>query len=150
VLWTCSKLTFSGLVLITLIMWSIKQNSCERRTGPPKSDLHNKAVANCTEHSQPEPVSDLIVGFVRLNCPFVGSGERGELYLHINSHSETVYSVAFSPDGRFFVSGCFDKYIHIWSTRQCWKSAQTWTATGQIPPIAVWVCGEIFLYAKFI
>jgi transducin (beta)-like 1 len=29
-------------------------------------------------------------------------------------HSEPVYSVAFSPDGRLLATGSFDKAIYIW------------------------------------
>lgn len=29
-------------------------------------------------------------------------------------HSEPVYSVSFSPDGRLLATGSFDKAIHIW------------------------------------
>ena len=32
-------------------------------------------------------------------------------------HKEPVYSVAFSPDGKFLASGSFDKCVHIWSTQ---------------------------------
>lgn len=39
----------------------------------------------------------------------------------LTKHSEPVYSVAFSPDGKYLASGSFDKCVHIWST-----------ATGQL------------------
>ena len=32
----------------------------------------------------------------------------------LSKHSEPVYSVAFSPDGRLLATGSFDKAIYIW------------------------------------
>lgn len=43
-----------------------------------------------------------------------GSG----LCIHtLTKHTEPVYSVAFSPDGKYLASGSFDKCVHIWSTQ---------------------------------
>jgi len=47
--------------------------------------------------------------------------ERGHSLYTLTRHSEPVYSVAFSPDGRLLASGSFDKCVHIWSV-----------ATGQL------------------
>ncbi|OQR78546.1 F-box-like/WD repeat-containing protein TBL1XR1-like [Tropilaelaps mercedesae] len=47
--------------------------------------------------------------------------ELGACLYTLTKHSEPVYSVAFSPDGRYLASGSFDKCVHIWST-----------ATGQL------------------
>lgn len=43
--------------------------------------------------------------------------ERGECLHTLTKHVEPVYSVAFSPCGRFLASGSFDKYIYIWCTK---------------------------------
>ena len=32
-------------------------------------------------------------------------------------HTAAVYSVAFSPDGKYIASGAFDKCLHIWSVK---------------------------------
>lgn len=40
--------------------------------------------------------------------------ERGVCQSTLVKHSEPVYSVAFSPDGRLLATGSFDKAIYIW------------------------------------
>ena len=40
--------------------------------------------------------------------------ERGISQMTLSKHSEPVYSVAFSPDGRLLATGSFDKAIYIW------------------------------------
>jgi WD40 repeat protein len=40
--------------------------------------------------------------------------ERGVCQNTLVKHSEPVYSVAFSPDGRLLATGSFDKAIYIW------------------------------------
>lgn len=48
--------------------------------------------------------------------------ERGSCVMSLAKHQEPVYSLAFSPDGRYIASGSFDRGINIWST-QVSKSA---------------------------
>ena len=43
--------------------------------------------------------------------------ERGACLYTLVRHTEPVYSVAFSPCGRFLASGSFDKCVNIWSTQ---------------------------------
>lgn len=47
--------------------------------------------------------------------------DRGISLYTLTRHTEPVYSVAFSPDGKLLASGSFDKCVHIWSV-----------ATGQL------------------
>ena len=46
--------------------------------------------------------------------------ERGLCIHTLTKHTEPVYSVAFSPDGKYLASGSFDKCVHIWSTQVRW------------------------------
>jgi len=41
--------------------------------------------------------------------------ERGESLHILSRHTEPVYSVAFSPDGKYLATGSFDKCVNIWN-----------------------------------
>ena len=41
--------------------------------------------------------------------------ERGECLHTLSRHTEPVYSVAFSPDGKYLATGSFDKCVNIWN-----------------------------------
>lgn len=43
--------------------------------------------------------------------------ERGQCLHTLTKHQEPVYSVAYSPDGKFLASGSFDKCVHIWDVK---------------------------------
>ncbi len=57
--------------------------------------------------------------------------EKGHCLYTLTKHTEPVYSVAFSPDGRFLASGSFDKCVHIWST-QSGQLVHSYKGTGGI------------------
>jgi len=57
--------------------------------------------------------------------------ERGNCIHTLTRHKEPVYSVAFSPDGKFLASGSFDKCVHIWST-QSGQLVHSYKGTGGI------------------
>ena len=57
--------------------------------------------------------------------------ERGNCVHTLTRHKEPVYSVAFSPDGKFLASGSFDKCVHIWST-QSGQLIHSYKGTGGI------------------
>jgi len=35
----------------------------------------------------------------------------------LSRHKEAVYSLAYSPDGRYIASGSFDNMLHVWSVK---------------------------------
>ncbi|KAH1133665.1 hypothetical protein GLYMA_05G100500v4 [Glycine max] len=57
--------------------------------------------------------------------------ELGKLIYSLDGHRHPVYSVAFSPNGDYLVSGSLDRSMHIWSLRDG-KIVKTYTGNGGI------------------
>ncbi|XP_062154641.1 WD40 repeat-containing protein HOS15 isoform X2 [Alnus glutinosa] len=57
--------------------------------------------------------------------------ELGKLLYSLNGHRDPVYSVAFSPNGEYLVSGSLDRSMHIWSLKEG-KIVKTYTGNGGI------------------
>ena len=49
----------------------------------------------------------------------------------LSNHSDPVYSVAFSPDGKYMASGSFDRTVNIWSVKDG-ELLKTFTGSGGI------------------
>lgn len=54
--------------------------------------------------------------------------DRGVCIHTLTKHQEPVYSVAFSPDGKYLASGSFDKCVHIWNTQVLF--CLVWSTSG--------------------
>ena len=60
-------------------------------------------------------------------------------------HSEPVYSVAFSPDGRLLATGSFDKAIHIWDIAvRCYCCDRQFFLS--MDDLLVFLCREVKLF----
>ena len=44
--------------------------------------------------------------------------DRGTCLHTLRKHADPVYSIAFSPDGKFLASGSFDKWVYVWSVQE--------------------------------
>ncbi|KAF0983564.1 hypothetical protein FDP41_010629 [Naegleria fowleri] len=55
----------------------------------------------------------------------------GKCLHSLTKHTDPVYSVAFSPDGKYLASGSFDRFLHIWSVHDG-KLVKTYRGTGSI------------------
>lgn len=41
--------------------------------------------------------------------------DAGKCLYTLSNHKDPVYTVAFSPDGKYLASGSFDQWVHVWS-----------------------------------
>ena len=57
--------------------------------------------------------------------------EKGTCVHTLARHTEPVYSVAFSPCGKYLASGSFDKCVYVWST-QSGQLVHSYRGTGGI------------------
>ena len=66
---------------------------------------------------------------------------RGNCLHTLARHEEPVYSVAFSPAGKFLASGSFDKCVYIWDT-QNGQLVHSYKGTGGIFEVSWNSCGD--------
>ena len=88
----------------------------------PPQQAHSKEIYtikwSCTGPGTPNPNANLILASASFDSTVrLWDVERGASLHTLTRHKEPVYSVAFSPDGKFLASGSFDKCVHIWCTQ---------------------------------
>ncbi|KAJ8278827.1 hypothetical protein COCON_G00058930 [Conger conger] len=112
-------------------IWSMKQDSCVHDL-----QAHSKEIYTIKWSPTGPGTSNPSAGLLLASASFdstvrLWDVDRGVCIHTLTKHQEPVYSVAFSPDGRYLASGSFDKCVHIWNT-QTGALVHSYRGTGGI------------------
>jgi len=116
---------------MTLKVWCM-----DKDTWVHDLQAHNKEIYtikwSCTGPGTSNPNANLVLASASFDSTVrLWDVERGDCLHTLTRHKEPVYSVAFSPDGKFLASGSFDKCVHIWDTTSG-KLVHSYKGTGGI------------------
>ncbi|CAH4038762.1 unnamed protein product [Pieris brassicae] len=115
----------------TLKIWSMERDTCVHDLKAHSKEIYTIKWSPTGPETQ-NPNMNLILASASFDSTVrLWDPEIGACVHTLTKHMEPVYSIAFSPDGKFLASGSFDKWIHIWST-QTGSLVHSYKGTGGI------------------